>query len=115
MEAEIPIEENKNKVIRVRFSISELETITNQAAKTPHKLSTYIRKVVLRRKIKSNIDAQTLIQIKRIGNNLNQITRIINAEKSTINHTEKLILTLSELNVLIKKSVHFLTEISNDN
>lgn len=61
--------------------------------------STYMRFVALNRRIVAVADIKTVIELRRIGNNLNQITKKINT-----NSSESEILKLNtDLNIAIEK------------
>ncbi len=60
-------------------------------------LSTLLRKSVLSETIRSNTDVQTVFQLKKIGNNLNQLAHNINM----IPTDENIISSLKDIEILI--------------
>ena len=69
----------RNKTLTIRLTDSEKSAIYKKSKKAKLTLTDYILKTSLQTEIKV-IDLQPLlIELKRIGNNLNQITRKINS------------------------------------
>ena len=72
--------ENRARLIRVRVSEEEHRTITTRAERTHcFSLSEYVRRMALHGKIEvrqsRELDGETLDQLRRLGVNLNQMTR----------------------------------------
>lgn len=76
----IKIENRKrNQTLSIRLTQSEKSAIISKAKKSKLTLTEYILKSSLQTEIKV-VDLQPLlVELKRIGNNLNQITRKINS------------------------------------
>lgn len=76
----IKIENRKrNQILSIRLTDSEKSAINKKSKKAKMTLTEYILKSSLQSEIKV-IDLQPLlVELKRIGNNLNQITRKINS------------------------------------
>ena len=90
----------RTKSILIRFSESELEQAKNLA---PYSLSTYMRDLVLGKtkeskttKIEKVADPKLIRHLALIGNNLNQLARIANSEKSSLVN-QKILLELSAI------------------
>ncbi len=69
-------------VINIRCSRSEKSTITSRAKRTGMSTSVYLRALGLHGKIivaHQAVDAPLIFQLKKIGTNLNQIARKLNA------------------------------------
>lgn len=93
------------RIISVRFSPQEEEKLKEKANNSTLKLTQFIRKAALNRKMDSKTDLLTLAQLRKIGNNINQIARITNAEK-TINKTAGSIQKqIEELNDTLNKII----------
>ena len=75
----------RNNSIGIWLSDRELESLKTRISKTPLNQSTFIRKCLLDREMTVIPGMRDLtIEIKRIGNNLNQITRAVNEGSLTI-------------------------------
>jgi len=69
----------RNSSIGLWLTKEELAVLKNNISKTNFNQSTYIRKRILNKEIKVIPGIKELIiELKRIGNNLNQITRAVN-------------------------------------
>jgi hypothetical protein len=69
----------KNNSIGIWLSKEELESLKAKISRTSLNQSTYIRKCILEKEMTVIPGIRDLIiEIKRIGNNLNQITRLAN-------------------------------------
>lgn len=69
---------NRTEFIKLRVTKEEKEKMVKKARSEGIPLSTLLRKSVLSEAIRSNTDVQTVFQLKKIGNNLNQLTHHIN-------------------------------------
>lgn len=75
----------KRIVLCLRVTPSELETITLKAARARLPRASYLRSAALNRRVEvkeqSDADFQLAHQLARLGNNLNQLTRVANASE----------------------------------
>lgn len=74
----------RKKIIKIRVSDIELEMLRNRC--TDIYLAKWMREVCLnerkvKKRRKSQTDPDLLFQLSAIGNNLNQIARVVNSEK----------------------------------
>ena len=67
----------KDKGIYLRVTEEEFSSINSLCDKAKISKSAYILQSVLNKKVLTNIDAQVIFQIRKIGNNINQMTKII--------------------------------------
>ena len=68
--------------IELRISPEDKEALKKQATVAGYKsVSKYIRDVALGKKITARVDIDAVYNLRKIGNNLNQIARQINTEK----------------------------------
>jgi len=75
----------RNNSIGLWLTKEELAFLKNNISKTNLNQSTYIRKCILNKEIRVIPGIRELvIELKRIGNNLNQITRAVNEGSLTI-------------------------------
>ena len=66
----------------VRVTPDEMDTVREQAARAGLSVSAYVRRVVLEHRVaaaRSGADAAALADLHRVGVNLNQMTRRVNA------------------------------------
>lgn len=72
---------------RINFKISsqDRKLLTDRAKKLGLSVSEYIRKTALNKKITVKTDVEMLMQVRKIGVNINQIARKINKDPSSIN------------------------------
>ena len=70
--------DNKTEVIRARISVEEKKQIMELAKAEGVSLSTYLRRSLLLGRLISKTDVQTVFELKKIGNNLNQVARYVN-------------------------------------
>ena len=71
-----------NKDIHLRISPEDKEALKKQATAAGYKsVSKYIRDCALGKKITARVDIDAVYNLRKIGNNLNQIARQINTEK----------------------------------
>lgn len=92
-----PTEALTEQLPPVRVSIEDKSRIEAKAAKAGLPVSTYIRRVAVTGKVTvanelgaSRMDAQTLSELSRLGNNINQIAYQLNAGKAVASHFEDL-------------------------
>lgn len=69
---------NRGEYLHIRVSKEEKDKIADIAKSLGISLSTYARKSLLRERIISKIDIQTVFEIKKIGVNLNQLAKHVN-------------------------------------
>ncbi len=95
--------ELRDKRKTIRFTQKELDTIAEKSSYFNMKFSQYIIFSAVKERVsievKKNILYKDLImQLAKIGNNLNQIARTCNTQKEINNHiVSKLVLVISEL------------------
>lgn len=77
-----PGAQNRTRKITIRFTPEEYQELHETIQATNLKLSEYIRKRVIGKKIIAKTDIQCIAQIHKAGVNLNQIARIINQENT---------------------------------
>ena len=65
----------------LRFSLAEYESINLELEKTNLSFSSFTRNLLLKKKINSKTDDKLVLEINRIGNNLNQIARAVNKQE----------------------------------
>lgn len=65
----------------IRFSPAEYESINLELEKTNLSFSSFTRNLLLKKKINSKTDDKLILEINRIGNNLNQIARAVNKQE----------------------------------
>lgn len=88
---------NRTEFIKLRVTKEEKEKMAEKAKSEGIPLSTLLRKSVLSETIRSNTDVQTVFQLKKIGNNLNQLAHNINM----IPTDENIISSLKDIEILI--------------
>lgn len=62
----------------LRLTEKEKEKLVSLAKEREMSISSYLRNMALKGSVVTKTDIQTVLELKRIGNNLNQITRHIN-------------------------------------
>lgn len=90
---------NRAEYLHIRVSKEEKDKIANIAKKLGVSLSTYTRKSLLRERITSKTDIQTIFEIKKIGVNLNQLAKHIN----TLPLDEEIVRSLSNIDNYINE------------
>jgi len=80
----------------VRFAPAEWEQIRARAAEVHLPPSTYVRRTALGYRLSSRINSAAVAALGRIGNNLNQLTRIANTT-GRLDHSQRLEAVLNEL------------------
>lgn len=102
------MKENRNEIIRARFSKEEKEIAIKRAKEQGVSLSAYIRKSVLGEKLPSKTDIQVVFELKKIGVNINQLTKHINTlpvDENIIDAIGRMDLYAKELKDIINKIV----------
>jgi len=79
--------------IDIKCTSGDKILIKEKAKEAGKDISDYMRTVALNKKIESKTDLHTVIQIRRIGSNINQIARKMNST-SEIKNVDELILRL---------------------
>lgn len=69
---------NRGEDLHIRVSLDEKEKIANTAKLLGISISAYLRRSLLQEHIISKTDIQTVFEIKKIGVNLNQLTKHLN-------------------------------------
>lgn len=70
----------KSSFFRMRLSPEDLSRLTSLAEEAGVNRPTLIRSLINNKRLRSVFDKKTVIELKRIGVNLNQITKKINAD-----------------------------------
>jgi hypothetical protein len=68
----------------IRFSKSEYDLIELEFNKSNVSFSEFARNSILRKKISSKHDNESIYQLSKIGNNLNQIARAVNKKEKIL-------------------------------
>ena len=96
--------------IELRISNEDKEKLKEKAAAAGYKsVSKYIRDCALGKKITARVDIDAVYNLRKVGNNLNQIARQINTEKkdetlfALKSDIEALIWNISDV---IRKTIH---------
>lgn len=101
----------RNKDLKIKMSETEYEYAKRKAKDAGYPLATYARNVILSKKIfdrtQTKINTQYLAQFAWIGNNLNQIAKVLNTQQSK-NLTDQL--NLIEVNLQLS---HIQLELEN--
>lgn len=90
--------ERKTSRLELRLTLEEKDRLYKMAKENNKTVAQYVREVVLNGKLVTKTDVQTVIELKRIGNNLNQIAKQINL----IPHEDNVKLYLQEIQDLLK-------------
>jgi len=105
-------EPRRVKVINLRLTESELSTINSQCDQAGITRSSYILQSVLDKKVLTNIDAQVVFQLRKIGNNINQITKQIHIISKFVDNKEQslpnILRQLSSMNEQIEAISHYI-------
>jgi len=80
----------------VRFAPDEWHKIQVRAAEVRLPPTTYVRQTALGYRLSGRINSRAVAELGRIGNNLNQLTRVANATGRT-DQTKRLETVLNEL------------------
>jgi hypothetical protein len=86
----------------VRFAPEEWEKIRARAAEARLPPSTYVRETALGYRLSGRISSRAIYELGRIGNNLNQLTRVANAT-GRIDQTKRLTTVLNEITEAIRR------------
>lgn len=79
------MKENKETKIYIRVTRAEKKKIDDQCKAMDYpSLSQYIRDVVLNKKIVTKTDVEMILQLKKIGVNINQIAKQLNTNPSEV-------------------------------
>jgi len=82
-------DEKKFKRMELRVTESDFSTINTLCAQAGITRSSYILQSVLDKKVLTNIDAQVIFQLRKIGNNLNQITKQVHIISKFVDKKEE--------------------------
>lgn len=86
----------------VRFAPEEWDKIRARAAEVRLPPSTYVRETALGYRLSGRINSRAIYELGRIGNNLNQLTRVANAT-GRIDQTKRLQTALHKLTEAIRR------------
>ena len=102
--------EKRTARLELRLTFEEKEKLSKMAQERGKTVAQIIRELVINDKLVTKTDIQTVIELKRIGNNINQIAKQINL----IPHEDNIKLYLQELHdilnmlsVITKKLVRY--------
>lgn len=73
------MKENRTAIIKLRLTEAEKESAVKRAKDEGLTLSSYIRKSIAGEKFISKNDVQIAFELKKIGNNLNQLAKHVNS------------------------------------
>lgn len=102
------MKENRTKTIKIRLTEDEKERVVKRSKEEGITLSSFMRKSVLCEKFVSKTDVQTVFELKKIGNNLNQLAKHINSlpiDKIILNSLESIDKYIKELRQITDKLV----------
>lgn len=85
--------EKRTARLELRLTFEEKEKLSKMAQERGKTIAQFIRELVINDKLVTKTDIQTVIELKRIGNNINQIAKQINQ----IPHEDNIKLYLQEL------------------
>jgi len=91
------VENKRDKRVTIRFTVQEFNSLIEQQQKTKHTLAGFIRAVSLRKKVDSKVNIDTVIQLKRIGGNINQIAKVCNSTRQINDTYDRISKRLEEL------------------
>jgi hypothetical protein len=88
----------------LRFSLAEYESINLELEKTNLSFSSFTRNLLLKKKINSKTDDKLILEINRIGNNLNQIAYVINLMKlnGSLNLSDNMLSEIQTFNAMLR-------------
>lgn len=89
--------EKRTESFILRLTVKEKEKLISLAKEHDMSLSSYLRNMAFKGSVVTKTDIQTVIELKRIGNNINQIAKQINL----IPHEDNIKLYLQELHDLM--------------
>ena len=104
--------ENKklDKVISIRMTNSEYETLIQKQIKYPLKLSTYIRNILFEKELKIN-EFQTDEVLLQFGNNFKKITNLLrNREWNVFENKKEILLRIENLIEMIHQYLYSKTQ-----
>ena len=85
----------------MRFAPEEWDKIRARAAEVRLPPSRYVRETALGYRLSGRINSRAVVELGRIGNNLNQLTRVANAT-GRIDQTKRLKTALNEITEAIR-------------
>lgn len=91
--------DNRTEVIRARITVEEKKQIMELAKSNGVSISTYLRRSLLNGRLVTKTDVQTVFELKKIGNNLNQLARYVN----TLPVDENIIASLDDIKNYIEE------------
>ena len=100
-------DQRRIKVINMRVTESEFSAINSLCDKAKITRSAYFLQAVMNEKVLTNIDAQVVFQLRKIGNNINQITKQVHIISKFIDNNEdclpEILKKLSSINEQIEE------------
>lgn len=87
----------RDQVLGLRLTLDERAAIDAQAARAGLTVSDYARRVILGHRVKAavtDVDVAALVELNRLGVNLNQIAKQLNARKAAPAQIEPLLATI---------------------
>lgn len=104
-------ERNRGKQINFRLSESEFEQFQKNVQKSKLTQSEYLRKCILEKNIYVIDDMKELVlELKRLGNNLNQITKKVNTGE--VKNIDELSSMKTELDYIWREVLHALKKVN---
>ena len=101
----------RSKQLNIRLSENEVELLQKNIEKSKLKQSEYIRKSILKKNIIVIDEIKGLmVELKRVGNNLNQITRMMN--NGEIKDSKELIEVKNNLEIVWDKVIEALKKVN---
>ena len=97
---------NRTDIIKVRVTKEEKKMMVEKAIQEGVPLSTHIRKSSLSQVMRSNVDIMLVFQLKKVGNNLNQLVHYINMIPADDNVNNLLIsidTLISDIKTIVEK------------
>ncbi len=110
-----PFTAMRNKIVNAKVTEEEREIIRAKAHAVGETLSNYLRRLALGHNLRpprSSVDRDLVLQLVRLGNNLNQLTRL--AHLRELPDSEALERRLQELRRLLVKTSDLLASSSHD-
>lgn len=106
----------KENIINLRVTEKELSAINSRVKKAKINRSSYILQAILNEKVLTNIDIQVVFQLRKIGVNLNQITKQIHIISKFVDKKEdKLPDILKEITFIEQQIQQLNDQIINNN
>lgn len=75
----------RTQSLKIRLTKTELEYIKDLQNRSGLNLSQLCRSILLKAKIKTPITRELIMELNRMGNNLNQLTKHLNTTKTPLN------------------------------